>query len=65
MLTDLENEFIVARGEAWGKGIVKRVWDRYAHTAVFKIDNQGPTVQHPELCSMLGGSIGWEKFGGE
>ena len=44
MLTDLENEFIVARGEAWGKGIVKRVWDRYAHTAVFKIDNQQKPV---------------------
>ena len=28
------------------------------HTAVFKIGNQqGPTVQHMELCSMLRGSL--------
>ena len=30
----------------------------YVHTAVFKTDNQqGPTVQHGELCSMLCGSL--------
>ena len=28
------------------------------HTAVFKVDNQqGPTVWHKELCSMLCGSL--------
>ena len=28
-------------------------------TAIFKMDNQqGPTVQHMELCSMLCGSLG-------
>ena len=33
------------------------VWDRHVHTAVFKVDNQqGPTVWHKELCSMLSGS---------
>ena len=30
------------------------VWDRHVHTAAFKIDNQqGPTVQHRELCLIL------------
>ena len=30
------------------------VWNGYAHTALFKMDNQqGPTVQHKELCSVL------------
>ena len=35
-----------------------RVWDGHVHTAIFKMDNQqGPTVQHRELCSMLWGSL--------
>ena len=26
----------------------------YVHTAIFKVDNQqGPTVEHRELCSVL------------
>ena len=30
----------------------------YVHTAIFKVDNQqGPTVEHRELCSMLRGSL--------
>ena len=30
----------------------------HVHTAVFKIDNQqGPTVRHRELCSVLRGSL--------
>ena len=34
------------------------VWDGHVHTAIFKMDNQqGPTVQHVELCSMLCGSL--------
>ena len=29
-------------------------WDGHVHTALFKMDNQqGPTTQHRELCSML------------
>ena len=37
------------------------------YTAVFKMDNQqGPTVQHMELCSMLRGSLdgrgAWERM---
>ena len=32
--------------------------DQYTHTAIFKMDNQqGPTVEHRELCSLLGGSL--------
>ena len=34
------------------------IWDGHAHTAMFKIDNQqGPTVQHRELRSMLCGIL--------
>ena len=34
------------------------VWNGYAHTALFKMKNQqGPTVQHKELCSVLYGSL--------
>jgi len=32
--------------------------DQYTHTAIFKMDNQqGPTVEHRELCSALRGSL--------
>jgi len=41
--------------EGWGEGTV---WDQCVHTAIFKMDNQqGPTVWHRELCSMLCGSL--------
>ena len=34
------------------------VWNQHIHTAEFKMDKQqGPTVQHRELCSMLCGSL--------
>ena len=38
------------------------------HTAIFKIDNQeGPTVEHRELSSMLCGSLNgrgvWDRMG--
>ena len=37
------------------------VWDPHVHTALFKTANQlDPTAQHRELCSVLGGSLGWE-----
>ena len=44
---------MIARGkDSYG------VWDGHVHTAVFKMDNQqGPTVLHRELCSMLCGSL--------
>ena len=40
-------------------------WDRHVHTAIFKMGNQqGPTVQHRELCSKLCGSLdGWGDWG--
>ena len=35
-----------------------RVWDGHVYSAIFKMDNQqGPTVEHRELCSMLCGSL--------
>ena len=35
-----------------------RVWDGHAHTAIFKMDNQqGPSLQHSKLPSMLHGSL--------
>ena len=42
-------------------------WDRHVHTAIFKMGNQqGPTVQHRELGSMLCGSLEgrrvWERM---
>ena len=34
------------------------VWDGYVHTDLFKVDNQqGSTVEHIELCSVLCGSL--------
>jgi len=37
---------------SWG------VWDGQVYTATFKTDNQqGATVQHSELCSVLRGSL--------
>ena len=34
------------------------IWDGCVHIAIFKIDNQqGPTLQHRELCSNLCGSL--------
>ena len=36
----------------------QEVWDGHVNTAVFKMDNQqGPTAQHRELCSILCGSL--------
>ena len=41
------------------------VWDGHVHTAIFKMDNQqGPTVQHRELCSMLYGSLNGKRVRG-
>ena len=38
--------------DSWG------VWDGRVHTAIFKMDHQqGPTVKHMELCSVLCGSL--------
>ena len=40
------------------EGKRQEVWDGHVHSAIFKMDNQqGPTVQHRELCSMVCGSL--------
>ena len=56
-LTDLENELMVA-GE-WEMGVRDLgSLDGQVHTTILQVDNQqGPTVQHMELCSMLCGSL--------
>ena len=42
----------MGRRDSWG------VWDGHVHTVIFKMDNQqSPTVQHRELCSMLCGRL--------
>lgn len=42
------------RGDSWG------IWNQHVHTVAFNLDNQqGPNVQHKELCSMLCGSLDW------
>ena len=42
------------------------VWDGRVHTALFKMDNQqGPTVQCIELCSVLCGSLEGREVWGE
>ena len=43
------------------------VWDKHVHTAIFKMDNQqGTTIWHMELCSVLRGSLEvreiWERM---
>ena len=65
-LTDLENELMVTGGKMGGRDS-QGVWDRRVHTAIFKMDNQqGPTLWHRELCSMLCGSLDgrgvWERM---
>ena len=41
------------------------VWGGHVHTAVFKMDNQqGPTAQQRELCSVLCGSLDGRGFEG-
>ena len=54
-VTDLENDD--CRGKNMGKGWLESLGSTCTH-AVFKMDNQqGPTVQHREICSMLCGSL--------
>ena len=48
-----EKELTVA-----GRRDSQGVWDGHVHTVIFKMDNQqGPTAQHMELCSMLCSSL--------
>ena len=49
----LENKLMAAGGRD-----SQGVWDRHVHIAVFKTDNQqGPTIQHMELCPIFYGSL--------
>ena len=41
------------------------VWDERVPTAVFKMDQQGPTVQHIELCKCYVAAWTGAEFGGE
>ena len=42
------------------------VWNGHGHTAMFKMHSQqGPPVQHMELCSMFVATWMGGKFGGE
>ena len=42
--------------------LLNREFGMEIHTATFKRDNQeGPTVQHMELCSMLRVSLDWRE----
>ena len=39
------------------------VWDWHVHTAIFKLDNQqGPTVYHRDLCSILCNKLNGKKI---
>ena len=43
---------------------IQEVWAGHEHTAIFKMNNQqGPTVQHMEPCSMLCGSLDGKCWG--
>ena len=48
---------MVAWGWDWGKDSLG-VWDQHIHIAVLKMENQqGPAVEHRELCSLFCGSL--------
>ena len=48
---------MVTRGKDGGRDS-QGVWDGHGHTAVFHMENQqGPAVQHRELCSVSRGSL--------
>ena len=52
-------------GRMEGRDIYE-VWDGQVHPVVFKMDKQqGHTVLHGVLCSMLYGSVDGREFGGE
>ena len=63
--TDSENALNGTRGLNWGRNS-QATWDGHAHTAISKMDNQqGPTVQPRELCSMFCGSLDGRGVAGE
>ena len=66
-LMDTENklrELIVAGGGRVVGRDNSGVWDGHAHTATFNMGNQqGPALQHMELCSLLCGRLGEGSLG--
>ena len=49
---------MVPRGEGQGEWARQGVWEVLVHTAMFRMENQqGPTVEHRELCSVLCGGL--------
>ena len=67
METDLQAQRTNLWLRGWGGRVVGRdrlgVWDWHVHTAIFKIDNQqGPTVQHRELCSILSNNLNGKRI---
>ena len=63
--TDSENELMVTTGEDWVGGDSYGIWNEQVHSSLFKMDNQqGPTVQHREFCSMLCGSLDGKRVWG-
>ena len=65
-LTELKNELMVAA--EWETGVRDLgSLDGQVHTTTLQVDNQQePTAQHMELCSMLRGSLGgmevWQRM---
>ena len=56
-LTDIENRLVVAQGEWKGGGAVAERWIWSlelvdANCYIYRMDKQGPTVQHRELYSI-------------
>ena len=52
--------------EGWGGRDSQGVWDGHGHTAGFHMENQqGPAVQHRDLCSVSCGSLDERGVGGE
>ena len=63
MLTDTVQNY----GGLWREGIVKRVWVRHVHIAIFKMDNQdfpgGPVVKNlPANAGDMGLMPGMGRF---
>ena len=54
----LSNEIMAAGGRGRGERYSWGVWDEHIHTAMFKMYNQqGPSVQYMEFCSVLCGGL--------
>ena len=44
-LRDIENKFMVTKGDSQGPGGDKLgVWDKHIHTTIYKIGKQGPAL---------------------